>query len=178
MRAAAALRRQSCSALVAALLAVVVAAVVSGCAAGNRRSWGADVPRDERDLAFAGLPDAAQAAFLPLTQVFYERIVSRRFNSRATFDDPSVRQFFPSVAAYSDYYASLVDVLDRGNIRNNQPTQIELVGLSSTADGVLELSLRFVGRNDLPLRWWNATVLRTDEWQWKGGRWWVVPGKV
>jgi hypothetical protein len=100
------------------------------------------------------------------------------FNSRATFDDPSVRQFFPSVAAYSDYYASLVDVLDRGNIRNNQPTRIELLGLSSTADGVLKLSLRFVGRNDLPLRWWNASVLRTDEWQWRNGRWWVVPGKV
>jgi hypothetical protein len=89
-----------------------------------------------------------------------------------------VRQFFPSVAAYSDYYASLVDVLDRGNIRNNQPTRIELLGLSSTADGVLKLSLRFVGRNDLPLRWWNASVLRTDEWQWRSGRWWVVPGKV
>jgi hypothetical protein len=43
---------------------------------------------------------------------------------------------------------------------------------------VLELSLRFVGRNDLPLRWWNASVLRTDEWQWRDGRWWVVPGKV
>ena len=48
----------------------------------------------------------------------------------------------------------------------------------STADGVLKLSLRFVGRNDLPLRWWNATLLRTDEWQWQSGRWWVVPGKV
>ncbi len=157
----------------------LVVGLLAGCATGGSgASWGAAVPRDERDLALAGLPTAAQEAFLPLSQVFYERIASRRFNSRATFDDPSVRQFFPSVAAYSDYYASLVDVLDRGNIRNNQPTQIELLGLSSTADGVLKLSLRFVGRNDLPLRWWNASVLRTDEWQWRSGRWWVVPGKV
>ena len=162
------------------LAAWLVALVIGpGCASnGDSSPWGAAVPRDERDLALAGLPAAAQEAFLPLTQVFYERIASRRFNSRATFDDPSVRQFFPSVAAYSDYYASLVDVLDRGNIRNNQPTRIELLGLSSTADGVLSLSLRFVGRNDLPLRWWNASVLRKDEWQWRSGRWWVVPGKV
>ena len=150
-----------------------------GCAAtGGAGSWGGDVPRDERDLAFAGLPVEAQRAFLPLTQVFYERIASRRFNSRATFDDPSVRQFFPSVAAYSDYYAALVDVLDRAHVKNNQPSQIELLALNATGEGVLELSLRFVGRNDLPLRWWNASVLRTDEWRWQDGRWWVVPGKV
>ena len=152
---------------------------LAGCAAGGgARSWGAGVPRDEVDLALAGLPMEAQKAFLPLSAVFYERIASRRFNSRATFDDPSVRQFFPSVAAYSDYYAALVDVLDRANIRNNEPTRIELLGLSSTTEGELEVSLRFVGRNDLPLRWWNASVLRTDRWQWRSGRWWVVPGKV
>ncbi len=158
--------------------AVLIAVALCGCAGGASRTWGEAVPRDERDLALAGLSAEAQRAFMPLTQVFYERIASRRFNSRATFDDPSVRQFFPSVAAYSDYYAALVDALDAANVRNNQPTRIELLGLTATADGILKLSLRFVGRNDLPLRWWNATLLRTDEWQWQGGRWWVVPGKV
>ncbi|MEZ4279532.1 MAG: hypothetical protein R3F21_07970 [Myxococcota bacterium] len=161
-----------------AWVAALVVLALAGCATGGAGSWGEGVPRDEIDLALAGLPAEAQRAFLPLSEVFYARIASRRFNSRATFDDPSVRQFFPSVAAYSDYYASLVDVLDRGNIRNNEPKRIELLGLSSTANGVLEVSLRFVGRNDLPLRWWNASVLRTDEWQWRAGRWWVVPGKV
>ena len=89
-----------------------------------------------------------------------------------------MRQFFPSVAAYSDYYAALVDVLDTAHVRNNQPTRIELLGLSSTTDGVIQLELEFVGRNDLPLRWWNARLLRTDEWRWENGRWWVVPGKL
>ncbi len=168
-------RRLDRARLCAAVLGLVA---LAGCAAGGAQSWGAGVPRDEVDLALAGLPVEAQKAFLPLSEVFYARIASRRFNSRATFEDPSVRQFFPSVAAYSDYYASLVDVLDRGNIRNNEPRRIELLGLSSTADGVLAVSLRFVGRNDLPLRWWNASVVRTDEWQWRAGRWWVVPGKV
>lgn len=151
------------------------------CATGMRgrsEAWGGAVPRDERDLALVALPAEAQRTFLPLSQVFYERIASRRFNSRATFDDPSVRQFFPSVAAYSDYYASLVDVLDRAHFRFNQPTRIELLGLSATGDGMLTLSLRLVGKNDLPLRWWNTSLLRKDEWRWQDGRWWVVPGKV
>lgn len=150
----------------------------TACVRPGVADWGGAVPRDETDLALAGLPVEAQRSFLPLSQVFYDRITSRRFNSRASFDDPSLRQFFTSVAAYSDYYAALVDVLDRGYVRNNHPLRVELLGLSARADGVLQLSLRFVGRNDLPLRWWTASVLRTDEWRWQNGRWWVVPGKV
>lgn len=173
----AAVRRRGIRSL-GAVGALMATSLWLGCAGGPVGSWGGAVPRDERDLALAGLSVEAQQAFLPLSQVFYKRIASRRFNSRATFDDPSVRQFFTSVAAYSDYYASLVDVLDRGHVRNNHPFQIELLGLNATGDGILELSLRFVGNNDLPLRWWNATVLRTDAWRWQDGRWWVVPGKV
>lgn len=162
------------------LLGAVVGLVlgVGACARPGVADWGAALPRDEKDLALAGLPEAAKRSFLPLSQVFYDRITSRRFNSRATFDDPSVRQFFTTVAAYSDYYASLVDVLDRDHVRNNHPTRVELIELSATGDGILKLSLRFVGKNDLPLRWWTASVLRTDEWRWQDGRWWVVPGKV
>jgi hypothetical protein len=155
-----------------------VALLAIACAGSQGARWAASVPSDEIDLALAALPPDAQRAFLPLTEVFYDRITSRRFNSRATFDDPSMRQFFPSVATYSDYYAALVDVLDRNHFLNNQPTRIDLLGVSVVGDGVIRLSLRFVGGNDLPLRWWNATLLRTDEWRWRDGRWWVVPGKV
>jgi hypothetical protein len=115
---------------------------------------------------------------ISLSEIFYERIASRRFNSRATFEDPSMRQFFPTLAAYSDYYAALVDALERANIRFSRPTEIELVGIEVDPGGSLLLSLRFVGRNDLPLRWWNSTLLRTDKWRWQDDRWWVVPGKV
>jgi hypothetical protein len=113
-----------------------------------------------------------------LSEIFYARITSRRFNSRATFEDPSMRQFFPTVASYSDYYAALVDSLDRANIRFSRPTEVELLGIEVDPSGSLRLSLRFVGRNDLPLRWWDAALLRTDEWRWEEDRWWVVPGKI
>jgi hypothetical protein len=147
--------------------AVLVAVALCGCAGGASRTWGEAVPRDERDLALAGLSADAQRAFMPLSQVFYERIASRRVNSRATFDDPSVRQFFPSVAAYSDYYAALVDALDSANVRNNQPTRIELLGLTATADGVLKLSCARGGTTPASLV--NATCW-ADEWQWQAGR--------
>lgn len=140
--------------------------------------WGAELTDTERAAMRAALPPRAYAELEPLSEIFYERITSRRFNSRATFEDPSVRQFFPTLAAYSDYYAALVDALELANIRYSRPTRVELLGAEVAASGNLLLSLRFIGRNDLPLRWWSATLLRTDEWSWQGDRWYVVPGKV
>lgn len=157
-------------------------AVQVGCArpdaAGELNSWGDELTETERATLRSEFSEEALAELVPLSEIFYERITSRRFNSRATFEDPSVRQFFPTVAAYSDYYAALVDSLDRANIRYNRPTQIDLLGIDVAPSGSLLLELRFVGRNDLPLRWWDAVLLRTDEWSWQNGRWYVVPGKV
>lgn len=140
--------------------------------------WADALSEEQRSEIFRDLPVEARGSLISLSEIFYERISSRRFNSRATFEDPSMRQFFPTLASYSDYYAALVDAMDRANIRFNRPTKIELLGIEVNQSGSLQLSLRFVGRNDLPLRWWNATLLRADEWRWLEGRWWVVPGRI
>lgn len=150
----------------------------TGCAGPSANLWAGSLSEAERAVIFHNLPAEAGGSLITLSGIFYERIASRRFNSLATFEDPSIRQFFPTLAAYSDYYAALVDALDWANIRYNRPTRIDLLGIEVDEGGSLRLSLRFVGRNDLPLRWWNSSLLRTDEWSWRDGRWWVVPGKV
>ena len=160
-------------------LAVVLATgVLAGCLSPREVPWSEGIPESEWQSALADLPEEAQTALKPLSEVFYGRITSRRFNSRATFEDPSVRQFFPSVAAYSDYYAALVDDLDQAFIEFNRPTVVELLGVERNDSGTLQIKVRFTGENDLPLRWWTASLEREDEWVWREGRWWVVPGKV
>jgi hypothetical protein len=149
-----------------------------GCLQPTEVEWGRALAQRDLEAALAGLPPDAAAALMPLSRIFYSRITSRRFNSRATFEDPSVRLFFPSLAAYSDYYAALVDDLDRAYIQYNRPTVVELRGIERDPEGSLLLRVRFVGQNDLPLRWWTASLEREDEWQWRDGRWWVVPGQV
>lgn len=167
-----------------ALVALALLGLGCGLACARRdapadpEAWGAELTKSEREAVLAALPAKAARELVPLSRIFYGRITSRRFNSRATFEDPSVRQFFPTIAAYSDYYAALVDALDRAYIRHNRPTRVELIGIQVAASGNLLLKLRFVGRNDLPLRWWTASLVRTDEWTWQDGRWYVVPGKV
>ncbi len=150
----------------------------SACVGSSAPVWADGVLPQKLDEVFSDLPQEARDSLIPLSEIFYARITSRRFNSRATFEDPSVRQFFPTLASYSDYYAALVDALDRANIRFNRPTAIKMLSIELSPSGSLLLSLRFIGPNDLPLRLWNATLLRTDEWLWQDGRWWVVPGKV
>lgn len=159
-------------------VATLVGFVASGCLSTRPVPWAEGLPDSRVDAALQHLPEEARRTLLPLSEIFYARITSRRFNSRATFEDPSMRQFFPTVAAYSDYYAALVDALDLAHIRFNRPTRVELLGIEADPSGSLRLSLRFVGANDLPLRFWRAVLLRTDEWRWSEGRWWVVPGKV
>jgi hypothetical protein len=159
--------------------AMLALAWLLGCAGETGpQGWGSGLTKDQRDSILAVASPRAARELVPLSEVFYGRITSRRFNSRATFEDPSVRQFFPTVAAYSDYYAALVDALDRAYIRYNRPTRVELLGIEVAASGNLFLELRFVGRNDLPLRWWSASLVRKDEWTWQDERWYVVPGKV
>lgn len=159
-------------------LAILTLLSSSACVSSSPTVWAATISQEEEDAALAALPEDARRTLIPLSEIFYARITSRRFNSRATFEDPSMRQFFPTVAAYSDYYAALVDALELANIEFARPTRVDLLGISSDPNGSLRISLRFVGANDLPLRWWNAVLLRTDEWRWEDGRWWVVPGKV
>ncbi len=160
-------------------LGFLFAFVSAGCLVPlESPEWGVELTSTEIHDAVAGLPPDAVSALMPLTKVFYGRITSRRFNSRATFEDPSVRQFFPTVAAYSDYYAALADAIDLADIENNRPTVVELLSIKRNAEDSLLLKLRFIGENDLPLRWWSAVLVREDEWRWTDGRWWVVPGKV
>jgi len=159
-------------------LAILGSVSSSGCVTPASRAWDASLSPSMRKEVLQSLPEPARDSLLPLSEIFYGRITSRRFNSRATFEDPSVRELFPSLPAYSDYYAALVDALDEAYIEYDRPTRVELLAVEFDPKGLLWLTIRFTGRNDLPLRWWNATLVRKDQWEWREDRWWVVPGKV
>ena len=57
---------------------------------------------------------------------FYQRIANRRFNSIATYQDPALREFFRSPAAFADYYAELAHVLSDHHFEASRPTRIRL----------------------------------------------------
>ncbi len=122
--------------------------------------------------------DARFDVLIPLARVFYERTTNRRVNSKATFDDPALREYFRDPAAFADYYANLVEALDRAFFESHKPISVKLVRVERIAPKRVVLEVTFRGRNRKPLRPWATHVTRKDEWEFSNGRWWIIPGKV
>jgi len=153
-----------------------LAMTASACVGlGRAGEWGAgaDLAALEADSSGVDL-----STLLPLSNIFYGRISDRRFNSKATYDDPALREFFRSTEAFSDYYADLSEALDLALFESHRPTAVRLRKVERSGAHRLRLHVHFRGENRLPLRWWSTHLDRVDEGEYGDGRWWIVPGKV
>jgi hypothetical protein len=159
------------------LLGLTVAALglgtLSGCATPDGR---VDALRESEPV---DLPAFARDRLLILAEDFYARLESRRFNSIATFQDPGLHEFFRSRESYQDYYAELAHELENADFEASRPTSVRIQADFRASASRVWLVVEFVGKNGLPLRWWETSILRTDLWEVDpSGRWWIVPGKV
>ena len=113
-----------------------------------------------------------------LAQVFYTRIINRRFNSIATNHDPALRELFVSPEAFADYFAALSDALSVANFKAMRPTDLRVEQIDLAEAEVALVTVRFRGRNSRPLRFSSVELIQTDRWEFRGGRWWIIPGKL
>lgn len=156
------------------LLGLALAA--AACAGGGRsQTWG-EGGRIEGIEAVATMPGFE--TLLPLSSIFYGRITDRRFNTKATYDDPALREFFRSPESFADYYADLAEAFDSALFQDHRPTSAVLRRIEPAGEGRVRLHVHFEGENRLPLRWWSTSLDRVEEWEHVDGRWWIVPGKV
>ena len=160
-------------------LALSVAGAALGCSAqGFGKSWNEGVAVVAVEASEAADEAVDVAVLLSLAGVFYERIANRRFNSKATYDDPGLREYFRSVDSFSDYYASFAEALERANFESYRPTAVRLDRIERTAPNRFVIRVSFEGANALPLRWWSTHLVRDDHWEYSDDRWWIIPGKV
>ncbi len=166
-------------------LAALAALAVLGCAAtpppgAQDPQTGSPQPESPEleNPELAG-PELDFERLQSLASDFYDRLENRRFNSLATFQDPGLRQFFRTRAAYSDYYAELAYELESTRFEASRPTRVEVEDTTRESAARVRMRVRFTGDNGLPLRWWDVDLLREDVWEIdETGRWWIVPGKV
>lgn len=153
--------------------------LVLGCGLTGYGRWGARAQFVGFDPATVNPGGAADyTVLLPLSEIFYQRITARRFNSLATFEDPALREFFKTEAAFADYYAAFAEALENANFESVRPTAVRLVRIERSSPNAVTVFVRFRGENGLPLRWWSTHVSRQDQWEFSSGRWWVIPGKI
>jgi len=121
--------------------------------------------------------EAPVVSFYQRATAFYIRLALRRFNSLATYRDETLRGYFRTEATFSDYYANLAADLEDAHFEQNRPVEMEVLELILDGPGSARVRSRFVGRNGLPLRPGNVTLLREDHWERLEGQWWIIPGK-
>ncbi len=134
------------------------------------------------------LPDLAEgveivesrgiASFYERANAFYDRMARRRFNTLATYEDTTLRRYFRSPAAFSDYYADLASSLAEAHFAQNRALALTVEEVLVEGPGRARVRVRIVGENALPLRIRPVILDREDRWERLDGEWWVVPGKL
>jgi hypothetical protein len=173
-------QRRLRAAIVALALALAGLAAMPGCAGGLfAGEWGKSADYVGFDPNTRNRGGAADfTVIVPLSGIFYDRIRNRRFNSKAAYDDPGLREYFRSEEAFADYYAAFAEALERAHFESHRPTSVWLERMERSGGNGVIVRVGFRGANGLPLRWWSTRIVREDRWEYAGGRWWIIPGKV
>ncbi len=124
------------------------------------------------------LQSGPEVAFLERANAFYDKLLLRRFNTIATFEDPSLREYFQNENAFADYYADLAQALADAHFERNQPLAAEVEEFALETPGRARVSFRLKGRNGRPLRFWSTSLERIDRWEKVDNQWWIIPGKL
>ncbi len=155
-------------------------ATLLAVALGAATACGGEAPGVAPDVEF-GVRVAESASvvdFHARASSFYARLARRRFNTRATYRDERLREFFQSESAFADYYADLARSIDEADFRRNRPVRLDVLEFRFEAPGRARVEVRLVGEDARPLRWGERVLEREDRWERQRGRWWIVPGKL
>jgi len=133
------------------------------------------VPAPEGSVAMG---PRAVLEFHGRADAFYQRLIRRRFNALETFNDPFLRKHFRTTDGFFDYYAALATALDEANFKKSRPTSVTVEEFVFETPSSVRVQVRFLGKDDRPLRPNDVDLVRLDLWERADEGWWVTPGKL
>ena len=116
--------------------------------------------------------------FLQRTEIFYQTLIRRRFNTLETFNDRVLRDHFQTPDDFFDYYADLAQSLQMARFDRSRPTNVEIEEFLFENRFIAQVQVRFVGNSSRPLNPGRSVLIRLDRWERVNGRWWIAPGKL
>lgn len=122
-------------------------------------------------------PETSLSFYLQ-ANVFYARLVQRRFNTLETFNDPVLRDPFRTENRFFDYYADLAQSFHEAHFERSRPIEVDIEGFIFESPDRARVQVRFVGEDDRPLHPNKISLVRLDHWERADGRWWMTPGKL
>ena len=111
-------------------------------------------------------------------EVFYTRLLLRRFDTLETFSDPVLREHFASIDVFLDYYADLAHALSEAHFQKSRPHDVEIQEFLFEDLDHARIQVRFVGRDGRPLRPDKTALVRRDRWVRADRTWWLIPGRI
>ncbi|MFQ5418629.1 MAG: hypothetical protein ACE5FL_16500 [Myxococcota bacterium] len=152
-------------------LALLAACLGVGCST-------ADGPIPEPPGGSVAVSADTSLSFYIQIEVFYGRLVRRRFNTLETFNDPVLRDQFRTENHFFDYYADLAESLRDAHFERNRPVDVAVRGFVFETPESVRVQVRFLGEDNRPLRPNKTSLIRLDRWERSDGRWWMTPGKL
>jgi hypothetical protein len=137
-----------------------------------------DGPIPEPPGGSVGVSADSSLSFYLQIEVFYGRLIQRRFNTLETFNDPVLRDQFETENHFFDYYADLAESLRDAHFERNRPIDVAVQGFVFETPDDARVQIRFLGQDNRPLRPNKTSLIRLDRWQRSDGRWWLAPGKL
>ena len=151
-----------------ALLAGVCAALVLACFGGGAPASTNPSPvSDEEALQFAVRAER-----------FYHALQGVPLAATITFSNQDLHQYFPTQAAFSDYYSSLATVVRQNTLRDGQARSVRIREFHFDGPDQAVVDVVLTGKHERELRFWDIDLDRHDIWRRVDGIWVIVPDKL
>ena len=150
------------------LLAGVCVAVLLACFGGGAPASTSPPPvSDEEALQFAVRAER-----------FYHSLQGVPLAATITFYNQELHQYFPTPAAFSDYYSGLATIVRQNTLRDGQAGSVRIREFHFDGPDQAIVDVVFTGKHVRELRFWDIDIDRHDIWRRVDGIWVIVPDKL
>ncbi|MFQ5698301.1 MAG: hypothetical protein ACE5IL_08460 [Myxococcota bacterium] len=122
--------------------------------------------------------DTDVLALVSRMESFYGALEGRSLDSVDTFEDPRLRSFFESNAAFADYLAALASEVRKANFRHANALRVRVRSFRFPDSSTASVQVELQGRHQRGLRFWTLALEREDTWKLVEGSWWISPDKL
>ena len=152
------------------LLATVCAAALLGCFGAG----GAEAPPAPEPP----VSDQEAMQFALRAERFYRALEGVPLAATLTFYNSELHEYFPTPAAFSDYYSSLATLARQKTLRDGQARTVRIREFHFSAPDQAVVDVVLTGKHERELRFWDIDLERTDIWRRVDGVWVIVPEKL
>jgi hypothetical protein len=122
--------------------------------------------------------DQEALQFAQRAERFYKALEGVPLPATITYTNRELHQYFPTPAAYADYYSSLATMVRQNTLRDGMVRSVRIreFHFDGPDQAVVEVSL--TGKHERELRFWDIDLERRDVWRRIDGVWMIVPEKL